>query len=161
LTREESLVKLARRFFRSRGPATVYDMAKWSGLTVSDARQGLAALETSLSHVDVDGRTHWYDDSALRQDPAAPDAHLLSVYDEYVSGYKDRSAIGDARVGAALQEMGNALRFIVIVHGRVVGTWRLSLKRNSVVIEINPLTEWTIADHRAVRAAASRYGALR
>jgi hypothetical protein len=38
--REEALAELARRYFLSRGPATVQDYAKWSGLTMSDARRG-------------------------------------------------------------------------------------------------------------------------
>ena len=40
LDRDEALAELAKRYFRSRGPATVQDFAKWSGLTVADARIG-------------------------------------------------------------------------------------------------------------------------
>ena len=38
--REQALVELTRRYFGSRGPATAHDFAKWSGLTVADARRG-------------------------------------------------------------------------------------------------------------------------
>src|SRR5215472_325382 len=37
-SREESLAELARRYFTSRGPATIHDFAWWAGLTVADAR---------------------------------------------------------------------------------------------------------------------------
>ena len=41
LTRDEALGELARRYFTSRGPATVKDCADWSGLTMADVRLGL------------------------------------------------------------------------------------------------------------------------
>src|SRR3954469_4331037 len=41
LPREEALAELARRYFRSRGPATAADFAWWSGLSPADARAGL------------------------------------------------------------------------------------------------------------------------
>ncbi|HSJ52566.1 MAG TPA: winged helix DNA-binding domain-containing protein, partial [Anaerolineae bacterium] len=40
LDRQEALAELAGRFFATRGPATVHDLAKWSSLTVADARDG-------------------------------------------------------------------------------------------------------------------------
>src|SRR6185369_15820518 len=41
LTREEGLAELARRYFRSHGPATLQDFIWWSGLTASDARHAI------------------------------------------------------------------------------------------------------------------------
>ena len=42
LTHEEARAELARRYFRSHGSATVNDFRRWSILTASDARAGLA-----------------------------------------------------------------------------------------------------------------------
>src|SRR5262249_37449057 len=55
------LAELARRYFVSHGPATVQDFAWWSGLTLADARAGLAAVagELGLSSEEVCGRTLW------------------------------------------------------------------------------------------------------
>ena len=44
LTRDEALAELTRRYFTSRGPAQVQDFAWWSGLTMADARAGLALV---------------------------------------------------------------------------------------------------------------------
>jgi len=44
--REEALVELAKRYFTSRGPATLKDFIWWSGLSTSDAR---LAIELSKS----------------------------------------------------------------------------------------------------------------
>ena len=61
--------------------------------------------------------------------------HLLSIYDEYISGYKDRRAIGEADVGNRLMAMGNALSYIIVMNGQIVGTWRRDLKASAALIE--------------------------
>ena len=41
VARDEALAELTRRYFSSRGPATLRDYVWWSGLTVRDARAGI------------------------------------------------------------------------------------------------------------------------
>src|SRR5262249_17770571 len=81
LDRGDALVELARRYFVSRGPASVQDFAKWSGLTLAEARSGLDAVQGQLHHEVVDRQTHWFP----RPSPYAADsfssAYLLSIYD--------------------------------------------------------------------------------
>jgi hypothetical protein len=48
LGRDKALAELACRYFVTRGPATVHDFAKWSGLKVADAQAGLEAVSTQL-----------------------------------------------------------------------------------------------------------------
>ena len=60
LEREEALAELASRYFRSRGPASVHDFAKWAGLTVADARQGLEAVKEDLRSEETDSATLWF-----------------------------------------------------------------------------------------------------
>lgn len=156
--REEALAELSRRFFQSRGPATDQDYAKWSGLTLADARDGLEAVKEGLEHETMDGQTYWF----LR--PRTPllaethTAHLLSIYDEYISGYKDRSAIDGQDLGALLNSMGNALQFIVIVNGQFVGTWKRAIRKDAVTIKLNLLSELSEAEYQAVSQAAQDYG---
>ena len=42
--REEALARLARRYLAGHAPAGAPDLAKWAGLPLGDARQGLAAI---------------------------------------------------------------------------------------------------------------------
>src|SRR5205085_2716827 len=42
--RDEAIGELARRFFSTRGPASVQDFAWWSGLAAADARRGTELL---------------------------------------------------------------------------------------------------------------------
>ena len=45
LTHEDALVELSRRYFLSRGPASVAYFAKWSGLTKAEAGRGLESVK--------------------------------------------------------------------------------------------------------------------
>lgn len=159
LPRDEALAELARRYFVSRGPATVHDFAKWSGLTLADARSGLEAARGGLRQVVVDGQVLWYPPGRAPQ-ADGPAAHLLSIYDEYVSAYKDRSAMIDGRHAARLSNIGQALTSIVVVDGRIVGTWRKKLRKTGAVIQAELLTRLTRGRKQAVAEAADRYGAF-
>jgi hypothetical protein len=158
LSRDEALAELARRFFVSRGPATVQDMAKWSGLTVADAKQGLAAVAGPLEQASVGGQTYWFPDTPPAARTDTPTAYLLSVYDEYISGYKDRRAIVSERNAARLVGQGNALQFIVVVDGQVVGTWKRTFSKDSVQIKLVLFDELSADEMQVIAAAAQRFG---
>jgi uncharacterized protein YcaQ len=69
LDREEALASLAHRFYSSRGPATVQDFAKWSGMPATDAKKGLEAVKERLDSETADGKTYWFAPSSHAADP--------------------------------------------------------------------------------------------
>jgi hypothetical protein len=156
LGRDEALAELARRFFNSRGPATVHDFAKWSGLTVTDARTGLESVKQYFESSVVDGKEHWFKPCGSKPSQRSPIAHLLSVYDEYFSGYKDRSAILSHETAARLSEMSGALGYIV-VDGQVVGTWKREVAKGAKAIKTSFARRLSIAEERAIGTAARAY----
>lgn len=158
LEREEALGEFARRYFISRGPATIQDFAKWSGLTVAEAGRGLEAIKGQLQHERVGDQSYWFLTLVLSAKDDFPVAHLLSIYDEYISSYKDRSAIGSSEVGAKLSALGNALSYIVVVDGQIVGTWKRMIRKDAVTVELNIFNVLTQAEIHAVTLAAQRYG---
>ena len=81
--RESALAELAKRYFTSHGPATVKDFVWWSGLTVGDAKTGIAMTKPVLTSATVDDLAYWFAPSRSSPPPAAPTAHLLPNYDEY------------------------------------------------------------------------------
>jgi hypothetical protein len=68
LAHPDAVVELARRYFHSRGPATVADFVWWSGLAPADARASVDALRDTLVAHDHAGQTYW------RADAPAPRA---------------------------------------------------------------------------------------
>jgi hypothetical protein len=157
LARADALAELARRYFASRGPASVQDFAKWSGLTVAECRAGLEAVQAELVAGQVDGQTYWLPAAGRAASQTSPSAYLLSIYDEYVSSYKDRSALGEVEVGHRLRALGNALQYIIVVDGQIVGTWKRVLARDAVMVETNLFRQLTGAENAALAVAARRY----
>ena len=160
LQRDESLATLARRYFTSHGPATAQDFAKWSGLTIADAKRGLEMVGAQLQHETLNGAEYWFSSSVMPINArrATPTAYLLSVYDEYIIGYHDRSMIAAPEIAAKLFTMGNALTAVIVVDGQMVGTWRRMLDKDAVVIETNLFAPLTKAQSRALATATQRYG---
>jgi hypothetical protein len=160
LQRDVALVELARRYFASRGPATEQDFAKWSGLTLTEARMGLEGVKAHLHGEVVDGQTYWFAPSPAAAHQPAPTAYLLSIYDGYISGYKDWTALGSAEHAAKLVALDNALTAIIVVDGQIVGTWKRALRKSTVVITADIFRELTDAERQAVVTAAHHYGAF-
>lgn len=158
LPANEALAELTRRYFTSRGPATEYDFSNWSALTVSDARRGLEMLGSELICEEIDGQSYWYAPSELPEAPESPGAFLLSVFDEYLASYKDRSAMLAEQHTDRLLDRGNAaLPAVVVVDGQIVGAWRRKLNRRSVTLSFDFFQPLTDAERQAVEAEAAAY----
>jgi hypothetical protein len=159
LERDEALAELSRRYFVSRGPATVHDYAKWSGLTITDCRKGLEAVKDDLEHESMEGRDYWFAASqASLTENSSTTAHLLPIYDEYVSGYRDRSPIVSRSNGARLRAMGNALSGILVVDGQIIGVWKRTFDKNVVRVRLESFARLKRVATSAVDAAVERYG---
>lgn len=157
-TRDEALAELARRYFLSHGPATVYDFANWSGLMLSDSRTGLSHVQNELDHAEIDDQTYWFAPDPPQESTAAPRAFILSVFDEYTIGYKDRRAIASEVVSERLGNLGNALTYLLVLDGQVVGSCRRTLQKASATVEANSFLPLTPDDQQAIAAAARRFG---
>jgi hypothetical protein len=160
LHREEALTELAGRFFTSRGPATVHDLAKWAGLTLRDARAGLDAVKDRFFYEKLNDQEYWMPAAPVGSLPAAPSAHLVSIYDEYIASYKGWQAVVEREVGERLIKMGNALTSIILLDGMVVGTWRRTITKDRVAVELNLLKSLTPGEWQAIATAADQYGAF-
>ena len=152
--RDEALNELARRFFRSHGPATLRDFVWWSGLVTADAKRG---LEMSRARkVVVDDVTYWTL-GARSARPSRQLVHLLPIYDEYLVAYRDRQAVphGSSVVPSLA---GGYVQFqhAVVAGGQVAGTWR-PMAGGRKEIDVTPLRPLSTSERRALTRAAARY----
>lgn len=152
LQRDEALGELIRRYFQSHGPATVHDFVWWSGLTVADARRGVAMMAGELIEERTGGTAYWFTDSAQPLQPPAPMAYLLPNYDEYGS-YKHRDAIFDPE-HHGLPFLSHA----IVLDGKIIGSWRRALSKKEVTIETNTFAALGTEQRNVVEEAAERYG---
>ena len=157
LDRADAVAELTRRYFRSHGPAQVQDFVWWSGLTVADAREGIALAGAALDHQVIEGKDYWFDARAGPAGRVAEDAHLLSNFDEYTVGYRDRAAVHPDRLfDPALFSFGSILSNVVIIGGRVRGAWRRKVTRRGVTIELRLLDGLKSREATALKAAGDR-----
>jgi hypothetical protein len=159
VTRDEALSELARRYFLSRGPATVADFTWWSGLAPADARDGLESVESTLASEVVGGRKYYRGDRG-RSRAASGVAYLLPAFDEYLVAYRDRETVLEPRHVQRINAGGGMLGPCVVVDERVVGTWRRELGRSTVAVEIRTFEKPSTSRQRAITSAARRYGAF-
>ncbi len=158
LTGEEALAELARRYFTSHGPAPLADLVRWAGLTMSEAKTGVAAAGSALHQMTVDDQKYWLSQDGLDQVASDDATYLLPGFDEYLLGYGDRSLVLDPAYAQRICPGGNGVfNPTLVIHGRVVGTWRRTLKKKTVGITLSPFTPLMDADQPAVTAAAQRY----
>jgi len=159
LSRETALAELARRYFASRGPATLRDFAWWSGLPAADAAAAHEAVRRELAALDVDGRTYWCaaDDEAGRG-AKAPRVHLLPAYDEYTVAYADRDAFLD--VQHATRAGNGIFKPALLVDGRIAGGWKRTLAKTTVDLVPDWFEPPTTTTMKAFDIAAARYAAF-
>ena len=157
--RDEALAELVKRYFSTRGPATLQDFTWWSGLTMSEAKKGIEMVRSQFASEVMNGQTYWFAESEPPGKKEIPTAYLLPNYDEYFIGFKDRSAIGEVANRAGIKGDDPSLfAHIIILDGQIVGGWKRTLKKDVVLVEVNPITKLTKAERRAIAEAAERYG---
>ena len=159
LERDEALARLAQCYFSSRGPATLKDYQWWSGLSPADAKEGLELVKSKLTCETMDEQTYWFAPSTPMAKHRSPSLFLLPNYDEYIVGYTDRSAIFDASHTEKLDARANPLfQHTIVLYGSIVGTWKRTIKKDSVVLTQSLFRPLSKAEGRAVSIAAERYG---
>ncbi|MDU0479456.1 winged helix DNA-binding domain-containing protein [Staphylococcus chromogenes] len=123
---DAALAELGTRYFRSRGPATVKDLAWWSGLTMVQAKRA-AALAEGVVPVQLAGVEYlmadWQlgiSDEELRD--GLSQRYKLPAFDEYLLGYQDRSAVCPPELVPVVGPTRNGVcRPFVVEHGVVTG----------------------------------------
>ena len=158
LDRDEALVELVRRYFISRGPATMKDFVVWSGLTMADVKRGIEMLKPKFENAIVDDQTYWFVDTPSLPKKSSKTAHLLPIYDEYVMGYKDRSAMSGLLEKEKLTGSSIAFDNIIVIDSMLVGSWKRTLSKNEVLIETNFNVPLTKPIQKAVTADVERFG---
>jgi len=133
--RDAALAELARRYFRAFAPATDRDFAYWGGISLGDARLGIAGAAAALEELVLDGLPFVVPRGYVARAPRSPVVRVLAAFDTYLMGYASRRhAVGEAGERLILPG-GGVLRPTICVDGRFVAIW--SQKRSGKRIKIN------------------------
>src|SRR5205814_8078005 len=124
-------------------PATVEDLASWSGLPLSQTRSAVALARPGLAEVTIRGQPGFLSKGRPpRSRPPAranPDVRLLPAFDTYLLGYRNRELmVPQTSLRRRLQRGGGWLHPAVVVDGRTVAAWTLDRAGRNARITLEP-----------------------
>ena len=158
LDHEEALAELSMRYFNSRGPASLRDFVYWSGLTMKDAKAGIAMIRSHFAYEVINEQEYIFVPGKSNSENEAQSTFLLPDYDEYGMSYKDRSAIFMSEdITLEKQDESTASYHMIIIDGIIRGTWRQTIKNKSVVIETTPFNLLCERENQALEKAIRQY----
>lgn len=150
LTKDEALNALIMRYFKSRGLASAKDFSYWSGLTMTDTNKGIKDAAGLLQKEVVDGETYYY--TSLHPETKPPCTFLMPDYDEYGASYKNRDALRNPYFTGSI-----TYNRMLIVDGTIAGTWKRTLKNDTVLVECKLNVQLNSKQQKQVQNAAERY----
>jgi len=155
LSLDESLAELATRYFRSHGPATLIDFVWWSGLAVKDAARALDLVKSKFVSEAIDDQVYWMSNNLVLPKNNSNQTSLIPAYDEFLVGYKDRSASVNSTVEAKVRN--SIFSPAIINNGQVIGTWKRTIQKKDVSIEVIPYTKLSAVQQNTIAKEAERY----
>ncbi len=156
-SREEGLATVVERYLRSHGPVTQADVAGWLAAPLGVAREALALLADLVVEQRVGDTAYLLHRDAA---PAAPagSLHLLPMWDEYLLGYKDRSAaIAPDLTRKVVPGVNGVFQPTVLVDGQVAGVWRRQQARSAAGLTVELFSPLSGVVRRRLEQAAQRY----
>lgn len=157
-TKDEALALLAKKYFTSHGPATLADFVWWSGLPVGDARKALEMNKAVLISETIDNEVYWFTGS-IELPASLPDSvYLLPAFDEYLISYKNRSAAIAADHHTKAISNNGIFRPVVVVNGRISGLWKRTVKKDTVLVELDHFRLHSKKEMRLIEKAAESFG---
>jgi hypothetical protein len=141
--RAEAIAELTKRYFRSRGPATVYDFSMWSGLRPAEVHTGMEMNKQWLACEVANGQEYWFD-PAVKAPDQLHSLHLLPAFDELAGAYANNGIFKPA----------------VVIDGLASGIWTQVLEKHTVAIEVSTPMKKSRALSAAIRRGAERYSAF-
>ncbi len=132
----ETIAALVTRYLAAFGPATVADVAAWSGLT--GLRAVLEELRPSLvTFRDEQGAELFDLPSAPRPDPDVPaTVRLAAEFDNLLLAHADRTRVVSAANLKRFYTINGIFPGSVLVDGFVAGMWRLARSKGSATLAI-------------------------
>jgi winged helix DNA-binding protein len=150
LESEPSADSLIRRYLRAFGPASIADIAEWSGLT--GLRAVIQRLRPELrTFKDERGRELFDVPEGPLPDPGTPvPPRFLPEYDNLLLGHQDRSRV------IAFEHRHVVLNGTFLLDGIVAGTWSLSKKRDGSRLVVSSFRSLRKAERAGLADEAER-----
>jgi len=145
----EAKVEIARRYFRSYGPATIHDAMYFLGAKQSEVKAWLSCLDTKSA--EYGGRTYYYIENNRSLTSPLPDCVFLAGFDPLMLGHEKKESLFLSQTH--LRKIFNLAGIVMpplLLHGNVVGRWKQ--KNGKLTAQLfEPISE---KDTKTIRSAA-------
>ncbi|GGA68698.1 hypothetical protein GCM10008015_06850 [Flavobacterium palustre] len=141
LTKEEGLAKLAKRYFESHGPATVGDFSWWSGFSMTSCKTAINSIKSELNSAVIEEQMYWFGTDYYKESSFRESVHFLPAFDEILISYKTREASILAEHQPKAFTKNGIFKPVILENGKVIGTWKRTLKKDHVKIETDFFNE--------------------
>lgn len=158
---EAALREVARRFLSAYGPATPEEFARWWGTEPAPAKRLFKALGDELVAVEVEGWRGWALVSTLLElvrTPPAQHVALLPAFDPYTVALCRHPAVLAPEHLARVSRPQGWISPVVLVGGRIVGTWEHEAQREATAITCSLFVPATEATREQIAGEAERLG---
>jgi hypothetical protein len=138
---DTALIEVARRYLRAFGPASKFDFARWWGNWPGVGTAAWAGLESELVPVSVEGTRAQVlasDLDAIAKTPTTPSVQLLPLFDPYLLGHMNRDHLYAAVHRSRVSRTSGWISAVVLVEGRVAGTWTHTAVKQTLRIKVEP-----------------------
>jgi hypothetical protein len=160
-SREEALAEITKRFFASRGPATVKDLSYWCGLSMKELKPATASLPSDFKRKIIEGQEYFSIPLDSENKNKSLASFLVPDYDEFLMSYKNRDLLLDLKnFGPEGRKAIAAYDHLVVVEGKIVGSWLRTIKNNKVVIETKAFAALSKTKQQALARAEKKYNAF-
>jgi hypothetical protein len=130
--KDECLCKLAYKYFRSHGPATLRDFIWWSGLTTAEAGQAALLIGNDFIQETIDGQTYiFHRDSKPTGNKRL--LNLLPAFDEFIISYKDRKEFLHADHHKKIIVSPGTFQPAISMNGKIIGSWKRSSDKKNII----------------------------
>ena len=154
---DAALIEIARRYLHAYGPATKRDFTRWWGAWAGVGNRAWAALAGDLVRVSIDGQRADIlasDAGLIAKQPAGQSVQLLPSFDPYLMGHSSRDHIVDAANHSKVSRTAGWISAVVLVDGRVAGTWTHAEVKDTLRITVDPFQRLTAKSITEMRRKA-------
>jgi len=159
---DEALVEVARRYLRAFGPATKRDFGRWWGAWPGMGNAAWAGLSNELVGVSIEGRRAEMlaeDLPRMSRTSAGNSVQLLPAFDPYLLGHDTRDHLVDAAHLARVSRTAGWISAVVLIEGRVAGTWTHSIAKDTLRVAFVPFRRLPPKARPAIRLRARELAA--
>lgn len=154
LDKDEALAELTKRYFISRGPATIYDFSTWSGLTITDCKKGIDINKNILQSFILDDSEYYFAAGSI-EIKTENKFILLPLFDEMIYGYKNRDSMFEYAKSKNIK-IDLTYKNAIIFNNQIFGYWKRTIKKQNIEIEFDFFSKPNTKQNSALNNALKR-----